>query len=103
MRRWRGSSGRATAMPADLGTWITSEAAAEHLSAIVQSSDDAILSKDSNGIILSWNPAAEQMYGYSAEEAIGQPISMLIPPHRAGEERKIIERVFGGERLKHYE
>src|SRR5687768_5515329 len=90
-------------MPADLGTWITSEAAAEHLSAIVQSSDDAILSKDSNGIILSWNPAAEQMYGYAAEEAIGQPITILIPPHRAGEELKIIERVFGGERLKHYE
>ena len=75
-------------MPADLGSWITSEAAGEHLSAIVQSSDDAILSKDSEGIILSWNPAAERIYGYTAEEAIGQPISILIPraPRRRGAE-----------------
>ena len=90
-------------MPADLGSWISADAAAEHLSAIVRSSDDAILSKDEDGIILSWNPAAERMYGYSAEEAIGQPISILIPSHRAGEERKILEQVFSGKPLEHYE
>ena len=71
--------------------------------AIIESSDDAILSKDSRGVILSWNPAAERMYGYSSEEAIGRPISILIPPHRAGEEQEIIKKVFAGERVEHYE
>jgi PAS domain S-box-containing protein len=76
---------------------------AEYFEAIVASSDDAILSKDSRGLITSWNPAAERMYGYTAAEAIGQPISILIPPHRAGEEIEIIKRVFAGERVDHYE
>lgn len=73
------------------------------LAAIVESSDDAILTKDPGGIITSWNPAAERMYGYSAEEAIGQPISMLVPEDRAGEELRILERVLAGERVDHYE
>ena len=73
------------------------------LAAIVESSDDAILTKDHEGIITSWNPAAERMYGYSAEEAIGQPISILIPKHRAGEERRILEQVLSGEHVDHYE
>ena len=64
---------------------------------------DAILSKDVEGIITSWNPAAERIYGYTAAEAIGQPISILIPRHRAGEERRILARVLAGERLEHYE
>ena len=80
-----------------------SGAAAERLAAIVESSDDAILSKDVEGIITSWNPAAERIYGYTAAEAIGQPISILIPRHRAGEERRILARVLAGERLEHYE
>jgi PAS domain S-box-containing protein len=73
------------------------------LASIVESSDDAIITKDRDGIITSWNPAAERMYGYSAEEAIGRPISILIPEHRAGEERRILERVLAGERVDHYE
>jgi PAS domain S-box-containing protein len=71
--------------------------------AIVSSSDDAILSKDAEGTITSWNPGAERIYGYTAEEAIGNHISMLIPPNRAGEEKRILARVLAGERMQHYE
>ena len=73
------------------------------LAAIVGSSDDAILSKDLNGIITSWNPAAERMYGYSAEEAIGSPVAMLIPAHRSGEEKEILARIRAGDPVDHYE
>ena len=74
----------------------------DHLAAIVASSEDAILTKDLDAIITSWNPAAERIYGYTAEEAIGQPVSMLIPVHRAGEEREILDSVLAGERVDHY-
>lgn len=77
--------------------------ATDHLAAIVSSSDDAILSKDAEGTITSWNPAAERIYGYSAEEAIGRSIAMLIPGHRRGEERQILDRVLAGKRVDHYE
>jgi PAS domain S-box-containing protein len=73
------------------------------LASIIESSQDAIFSKDREARITSWNPAAERMYGYTAEEAIGQHISMLIPEHRAGEERKILDRVLAGEHVQHYE
>jgi len=75
----------------------------DHFAAIVESSDDAIITKDRDAVITSWNPAAERMYGYSAEEAIGTPISILIPPDRAGEERRILDQVLKGERVDHYE
>jgi PAS domain S-box-containing protein len=74
-----------------------------HLAAIVDSSDDAILSKDLNGIITSWNPGAERLYGYTAEEAIGEPVSMLVPADHAGESTEIMDRVRRGERVDHYE
>jgi PAS domain S-box-containing protein len=74
-----------------------------HFEAIVQSSEDAILTKDRNAVITSWNPAAAALYGYSAEEAIGQPVSILIPEHRAGEERDILEHAMSGARVEHYE
>ena len=60
------------------------------LAAIVTSADDAILSKTLNGVITSWNPGAERMFGYSAEEMIGQPILRLIPPERQTEEGEIL-------------
>jgi PAS domain S-box-containing protein len=71
--------------------------------AIVESADDAILSKDRNLVITSWNPAATRLYGYSAEEAVGQPISILIPSDHAGEERDILRQVLAGGRVEHYE
>jgi PAS domain S-box-containing protein len=71
--------------------------------AIVASSDDAILSKDRDAIITTWNPAAERLYGYSADEAIGKPIAIIIPPDRAGEERRILDRILAGGRVEHYE
>jgi PAS domain S-box-containing protein len=74
-----------------------------HLSAIVESSDDAILSKDLDGIIQSWNNGAERIFGYTADEAVGRPILMLIPEDRHGEEPGILERIRRGERIEHYE
>jgi PAS domain S-box-containing protein len=70
---------------------------------VVASSDDAILTKSAQGILTSWNPAAERLYGWRADEAIGRPISILIPPSRRGEERLILQRVLDGERIEHYE
>jgi len=74
-----------------------------HFHAIVESADDAILSKDRNLVITSWNPAATRLYGYSAEEAVGQPISILVPSDHAGEERDILRMVLEGGRVEHYE
>jgi PAS domain S-box-containing protein len=73
------------------------------LAAIVQSSDDAVISKGLDGIITSWNQSAERLFGYTAEEAVGQPISILFPPDRMEEEPKIIERLKRGERVDHFE
>jgi len=74
------------------------------LSAIVDSSDDAILSKDLNGVITSWNKSAERIFGYTAEEAIGQPVAkLLIPADRQDEEPAILGRLRRGERVDHFE
>ena len=73
------------------------------LAAIVESSDDAIISKNLAGIIQSWNVAAERMFGHKAEEAIGKHISLVIPPDRLNEEDEIIARLRAGDRIHHYE
>jgi PAS domain S-box-containing protein len=73
------------------------------LAAIVDSSDDAIVSKNLNGIISSWNKGAERLFGYSAKEAIGQHITLIIPPEHRGEEVMILERLKRGERIDHFE
>jgi PAS domain S-box-containing protein len=73
------------------------------LASIVQSSDDGIVSKNLDGIITSWNKGAERIFGYNAEEAIGQPITILIPPDRQDEERTILTRIRRGERIDHFE
>ena len=74
----------------------------DEFGAVVASSDDAIMSKDREGIITSWNPAAERMYGWTEEEAVGRPISILVPEHRQGEEMVILDKVVAGERVDHY-
>ncbi|HKG35797.1 MAG TPA: SpoIIE family protein phosphatase [Solirubrobacterales bacterium] len=74
-----------------------------HYEAIVTSSEDAIITKDRDAVITSWNPGAERIYGYTSEEAVGRPISLLIPGHRRGEERRILDKILAGERVDHYE
>jgi two-component system CheB/CheR fusion protein len=87
----------------DITDRIRAERTDAHLGAIVESSDDAIISKNLSGIILSWNKGAERLFGHTAEEAVGQHISMLIPEDRRNEEPGIIERIRRGERIDHYE
>jgi PAS domain S-box-containing protein len=77
--------------------------AAQQLAAIVESSADAIISKDVNGIITSWNRGAEHLFGYSAQEIVGQPVTILIPRERLNEEPNILNRIRRGERIEHYE
>jgi two-component system CheB/CheR fusion protein len=79
------------------------EEAAQRLAAIVDSADDAIISKDLDGIIRSWNQGAERLFGYTAEEILGQPVTTLMPPDRRDEERGILERLRRGERIDHFE
>jgi PAS domain S-box-containing protein len=79
------------------------EEAQARLAAIVETSDDAIVSKSLDGIIQSWNAAAERIFGYSAAEAIGKPINLIIPPELQDEERYILERLRQGERIEHFE
>ena len=75
----------------------------QRLASIVDSSYDAIISKDMNGIITSWNESAEQLYGYMAAEIVGKPVATLIPPERHDEDRAITERVRKGERISPFE
>jgi PAS domain S-box-containing protein len=69
----------------------------------VQSSDDAIVSKDLNGIVISWNPAAERMFGFTAEEMIGTSITRIIPPSRLGEENYVLGEIRAGRSVEHFE
>src|SRR6202142_3381115 len=97
----------------DIGGWIASilditeerqgDAARRLLASIVESSDDPIISKDLNGTILSWNPGACRLFGYSAEEVIGKPITIIIPEELHGQEPVILDRIRHGERIEHFE
>src|ERR687893_685763 len=91
---------RTTEPPADLKS---GELAPYWLSAIIESADDAIISKTLNGIITSWNKAAEQIFGYTAAEAVGQSVTMLIPAGLPDEEPRILAQIRRGERVDHYE
>ncbi|MFC4070113.1 PAS domain S-box protein [Actinoplanes subglobosus] len=73
------------------------------LAAIVEASNDAIVSKDLDGVILTWNPGAERLYGYTAAEMIGRDVTILLPPDRPGEEQSMLARVRRGELIRHHE
>jgi PAS domain S-box-containing protein len=90
-------------MLADLSATKGSEYNNALLASIIESSDDAIVGKDLNGIVLSWNDGAERIFGYSAEEAVGKSITFIIPPDRQAEEPEILNRIRRGDRVDHYE
>src|SRR5690349_18612897 len=73
------------------------------LAAIIESSDDAIVSKTLDGIIRSWNKSAERIFGWTADEVVGKSITIIIPPDRQDEEPKILARLRAGERVDHFE
>ena len=79
------------------------ERAAFHLAAIVESSDDAIISKDLNGVVTSWNKAAQRIFGYTAQEIVGQPILLIIPPELHKQEPEILSKIRAGQRIEHFE
>jgi PAS domain S-box-containing protein len=87
----------------DIGERKRAEEARNQLAAIVESSDDAIVSKTLEGMIVSWNAGAERIFGYSGAEIIGRPITVLIPPELVEEEPKILEKLGRGQPVEHYE
>lgn len=98
---WSASVDPATGLTYAIGKDVT-EREASRLD-VVEHSDDAIVTKDLDLVITGWNPGAKRLYGYSAQEAIGQPIAMLIPSERDGEESAIFRRILTGERVDHFE
>src|SRR5258708_5682989 len=74
-----------------------------YLAAIVNSSDDAIIAKDLDGVIVSWNRAAERIFGYSAGEIVGRSITLLFPPELLDEEREIVDKIKRSERIENFE
>jgi PAS domain S-box-containing protein len=102
----RDASGRvvgASTIARDVSWQRELDRASAVLAAIVQSSDDAIISKDLQGKVTSWNPAAERLYGFSADEMIGAPIQRVIPAELVNEEELILSKIRAGERIDHYE
>jgi PAS domain S-box-containing protein len=97
---WHG--GIAVGHPEDISLW-QQKAGLTLLSAIVGSSDDAIIGKTTDGIITSWNPAAQRMYGYAPDEILGNSIRVLSPPERVGEIDDILDKIRRGERIVHFE
>jgi len=94
---------RAVTVLQDITGRRQAEEARVRLAAIVESSDDAIIGKTLEGVITSWNQGAQRMYGYSAEEVVGRPISILVPPERSDDVPRILESMRRGERVEHYE
>jgi two-component system cell cycle sensor histidine kinase/response regulator CckA len=102
----RGQDGRvigASHVARDITQSTELELARARLAAIVESSDDAIISKDLNGIVQTWNKGAERVYGYAAPEITGRSMSLLLPPDRPDEETLILKRLAKGERVDHFE
>ncbi len=101
-RRQEGES-RMFGVVLDITARKSAEEAAHRLAAIVESSDDAIVGKDLNGIVTSWNPCAEKMFGYTAAEMIGRSITTIIPPELYADEERILASIARGERIEHFE
>jgi PAS domain S-box-containing protein len=87
----------------DTSYWKITEESRQWLGAIIESSDDAIISKNLDGIIMSWNKGAERIFGYQEDEVIGKPVTVLMPPERYNEEPAILAGIRQGERFDHYE
>jgi PAS domain S-box-containing protein len=94
---------RAVASEASIGARREGQIAAARLAAIVESSEDAIASKDLKGIVTSWNASAERIFGYTAEEIIGKPVTLIIPPELHKDEDMILGKITRGERIEHFE
>ena len=90
-------------MPREDTSPVPARIPASHLAAIVEAADDAIISKSLDGIITTWNHGAEKIFGYTAAEAIGRPIGLILPPECYAEEPNILERIRRGEKIEHYE
>jgi PAS domain S-box-containing protein len=90
-------------MLVDISEHRRAEQDRQRIAAIVDSSDDAIISKDLSGIVTTWNDGAERLFGYGAREMIGKSVTLLMPPHLAGEVTNTYDRLFRGERIEHFE
>src|SRR5713101_3121317 len=86
-----------------LARQVMTQLESRRLAAIVESSEDAIIGKDLDGVITSWNKGAERIYGYTAEEVVGKPVSILAPTERPDEILPIMERLKRGQRIDNYE
>ncbi|HET7625903.1 MAG TPA: PAS domain S-box protein [Verrucomicrobiae bacterium] len=99
----RGKPVRMAGVTLDITERKRGEESARRLAAIVESSDDAIVAKNLDGIITTWNKGAQQLLGFSAKEAIGQPITLVISPERHQEEQMLLERIRSGQKVEHFE
>ncbi len=98
-----GGVDRAVGVLKDITERKRSEVGLQRLAAIVESSDDAIISKDLNGVIQTWNSAAQRIFGYTEAEAVGQPITMIVPHELLSDEARLLEQLRAGEHIQHYE
>lgn len=103
LRREDGSVYQFIGVIEDISHRKQAEEERDHLAAVVQHSDDAIITKTLDGMITTWNPGAETIFGYSAREAVGRPITIIVPPEQQHEEAEILARLRAGERVSHYE
>lgn len=103
VRDFEGQIVGASAIAHDISERRRAEELRERLASVVESSDDAIVSKNLEGVITAWNSGAEKLFGYSSAEAVGKPILMLLPPERASEEADILARIRRGESVEHFE